>query len=102
MHTPNLALIVGHYDTNIREPIKTAAGIIKANLEEGKNNKGMVLLSSAVYVDPAEKIRAKERTLFMNRLSQEIIQKNYPEMLSQMHSMAVVLNASTMEMEIIQ
>ncbi len=102
LHTPNMALIVGPYDPNIGEPIKTAAGIIKSNLEEGRNSKGMVLLSSAVYVDPVEKTRAKERTLFMNRLSQEIIDKNYPEMLGQMHSMAVVLNASTMEMEIVE
>ncbi|MFZ2153746.1 MAG: hypothetical protein WAV16_00780 [Candidatus Moraniibacteriota bacterium] len=102
LHTPNMALIVGPYDPNIGEPIKTAAGIIKSNLEEGNDKQGMVLLSSAVYVDPAEKTRAKERTLYMNRLSQEIIEKNYPEMLAQMHSMAVVVNASTMEMEIVE
>lgn len=108
LHTPNMALIVGPYDPNIGEPIKTAAGIIKSNLEAVETKRGyvssagMVLLSSAVYIDPAEKTRAKERTLYMNRLSQEIIQKNYPEMLSQMHSMAVVLNASTMEMEVVQ
>lgn len=108
LHTPNMALIVGPYDPNIGEPIKTAAGIIKSNLEaleakEGRvSSAGMVLLSSAVYVDPAEKTRAKERTLYMNRLSREIIEKNYPEMLAQMHSMAVVVNASTMEMEIVE
>ena len=102
LHTPNMALIVGPYDPNIGEPIKTAAGIIKSNLEEGRIEKGMVLLSSAIYFDPAEKIRAKERTLYMNRLSQDIIGKNYPGMLDQIHSMAVVLNAATMEMEVVE
>ncbi|EKE22099.1 MAG: hypothetical protein ACD_7C00047G0001 [uncultured bacterium] len=102
LHTPNMALIVGPYDPNIGEPIKTAAGIIKSNLDAEKNKEGMVLLSSAVYIDPAEKTRAKERTLYMNRISQEIIEKNYPEMLTQMHSMAVILNAFTMEMEIVE
>lgn len=102
LHTPNMALIVGPYDPNIGEPIKTAAGIIKSNLDEGRASGGMVLLSSAVYSDPAEKNRTRERTLYMNRLSREIIHKNYPEMLGQMHSMAVVLNALTMEMEVVE
>jgi len=102
LHTPNMALIVGPYDPNSGEPIKTAAGIIKSNLDEGKDKEGMVLLSSAVYADPAEKTRAKERTIYMNRLALEIIEKNYHEMLSQMHSMAVILNALTMEMEIVE
>ncbi|MFA6183533.1 MAG: hypothetical protein WC682_00345 [Parcubacteria group bacterium] len=108
LHTPNMALIVGPYDPNIGEPINTAAGIIKSNLEAAGaqhrhgSSAGMVLLSSAVYADPAEKTRAKERTLYMSRLSREIIEKNYPEMLNQMHSMAVVLNAFTMEMEIVE
>ncbi len=102
LHTANMALIVGPYDPNIGEPIKTAAGIIKTNLEEGRAEGGMILLSSAIYTDPAEKVRARERTLYMNGLTQEIIKKNYPEMTSQMHSMAVVLNASTMEMQIVE
>lgn len=102
LHTPNMALIVGPYDPNIGEPIKKAAGIIKSNLDEGRVEGGMVLLSSATYSDPEEKIRAKERALFMNRLSQEIIQDNYPEMVEKMHSMAVVLNVATMEMEVIE
>jgi hypothetical protein len=102
LHTPNMALIVGPYDPNIGEPIKTAAGIIKSNLEQKRAEGVMILLSSAIYVDPAEKIRAKERTLYLNGLTQEIIGKNYPEMTSQMHSMAVVLNSSTMEMEVVE
>ncbi len=108
LHTPNMALIVGPYDPNIGEPIKKAAGIIKSNLEKVEtqhccvSKEGMVLLSSAVYADPAEKIRAKERTLYVNRLSQEIIKENYPEMFGQMHSMAVVVNALTMEMEVVE
>jgi len=101
LHTPNMALIVGPYDPNIGEPIKKAAGIIKSNLDEGRVGGGMVLLSSATYSDPEERNRAKERALFMNNLSQEIIKDNYPEMVEKMHSMAVVLNVATMEMEIV-
>ncbi len=101
LHTPNMALIVGPYDPNIGEPIKTAAGIIKKNLDEGRVEGGMILLSSAIYIDPAEKARTRERTLYLNNLTQEIIKKNHPEMVPVMHSMAVVINALTMEMEIV-
>lgn len=102
LHTPNMALIVGPYDPNIGESIKTAAEIIELNLKQKRAEGGMILLSSAIYVDPAEKTRAKERTLYLNGLAQEIIVKNHPEMASEMHSMAVVLDSSTMEMEVVE
>lgn len=101
LHTPNMALIVGPYDPNIGEPIATAASIIKANLDENRARGGFVLLSSAVYGDSLEKNRTIERTRFMNQLSQDIIAKQYPEMVAQMHSMATIVNVETMEMEIV-
>ncbi|NTW13406.1 MAG: hypothetical protein HGA31_00040 [Candidatus Moranbacteria bacterium] len=102
LHTPNMAMIVGPYDPNIGEPITTAAGIIKSNLEAGRTSGGFVLLSSAIYSDAAEKVRAKERSLYLNRLSQEIVRKNYPEMTDLMHSMAVILDSETMRMESVE
>lgn len=102
LHTPNLALIVGPYDPNIGEPIKTAAGIIKSNFENGRIQKGFIVLASAAYADAGDKMRAKERSLFMQKLTSQIIEKNYPEMLEHMHPLAVVVNYNTMEMEIVE
>lgn len=102
LHTPNIAMIVGPYDPNIGEPILTAANIIKSNIDAKRDQKEFVLLSSAVYSDAAEISRAKERALYLNRLTQDIIQKNLPEMASNMHSMSVILNADTMEMQVVE
>jgi hypothetical protein len=96
-----MALIVGPYDPNIGEPISTAASIIKSNLDEKRAKRGFVLLSSAIYADSLDKKRTIERTRFMNQLSQDIIAKQYPEMISHMHSMATILHLETMEMEVV-
>ncbi|MEI6649948.1 MAG: hypothetical protein WCL23_00770 [Candidatus Moraniibacteriota bacterium] len=101
LHTPNMALIVGPYDPNLGEPITTAAGIIRSNVNAGRAAGGFVLLSSAVYADPAERNRTKERSLYLNRLSQDIIRKNYPEIADLMHSMAVIMDSETMRMELV-
>jgi hypothetical protein len=102
LHTPNLALIVGPYDPNIGEPIKTAAGIIKSNWESGRIEKGIVVLASAVYGDAADRARCQERAIFMKKLSEDIISKNYPEMIEYMNSMAVVIDSNTMKMDIVK
>ncbi len=101
LHTPNIALIVGPYDPNIGEPIKKAIGIIKENLRVKKTHNGFVLLSSAVYSDAAEKNRAKERAIYLNKLTQEIVKNDHDDMVAYMNVMSVVLNAETMEMEIV-
>lgn len=102
LHTPNMALIVGPYDPNIGEPIKTAAGIIKSNWESGRIEKGIVVLASAIYADAADKIKTQERAIFMKKLSEDIIAKNYPEMMEYMNAMAVVVDSSTMKMEAVE
>ena len=99
LHTPNMALIVGPYDPNIGEPIKTAASIIKANIEAGKAEKGFVILSSAVYSDAAEIARAKERSLYLGQLAKEIVEKNFPERAKDMYALSVIFDANTMKME---
>ena len=101
LHTPNIALIVGPYDPNIGDPIKKAVGIIKSNLHARKTKEGFVLLSSAVYSDAAEKNRAKERTTYLSNLTQEIIAEHYADMVARTHVMSVIINAQTMEMEMI-
>lgn len=101
LHTPNMALIVGPYDPNIGEPIKTAAGIIKSNWESGRIEKGIVVLASAIYADADDKKKTEERAIFMKNLSEEIIKQNYPEMVEYMKSMAVVVDFSTMKMEVV-
>lgn len=101
LHTPNMALIVGPYDPNIGEPIKTAASIIKSNMEAGRIKKGFVVLSSAIYSDAGEKNRAKERSLYINNLTEEIVKQNFPDMKEFMRKMAVIVDANTMRFEIV-
>lgn len=99
LHTPNMALIVGPYDPNIGDPIKTAASIIKSNMEARRVDKGFVVLSSAVYADPAEYLRTKERTLYLNQLAKKVVEDNFPEIVNLMNTLAVVVDVRTMKME---
>jgi len=102
LHTPNMALIVGPYDPNIGEPIKTAAGIIKSNLEAGRVEKDkFVVLSSGIFSDAEERMRAIERSRYMNSLAEEIIKKEYPEIVANMHAMTAIIDRNTMRMEIV-
>lgn len=101
LHTPNMALIVGPYDPNIGAPIATAAGIIQSNIDAKRVTGGFVLLSSAIYSDSLEKTRTIERSRFINQLSQDLIAKEYPEMVGQMHTLSVILDADSMEMELV-
>lgn len=101
LHTPNKALIVGPYDPNIGEPIKTAASIIKSNIEKGKVSKGFVVLASAVYNDAEDFLRAKERAIYMKDLSVDLIKENYPDMIDMINPLAVVVNTNTLKMEIV-
>jgi len=102
LHTPNMALIVGPYDPNIGEPIKTAASIIKSNIEKGKVSKGFVVLASAVYNDAEDFLRAKERAIYMKDLSVELVKEHYPDMVEMMNPIAVVVNTNTLKMEIVE
>ncbi|HMN19053.1 MAG TPA: carboxysome shell carbonic anhydrase [Candidatus Moranbacteria bacterium] len=102
LHTPNMALIVGPYDPNIGEPIKTAASIIKGNLEAGRiERNGFVILSSAICADAYERLRAIERSRYMSSLTKEIVEKNYPEIVEKMHIMSVIIDQNTMKMEVV-
>jgi hypothetical protein len=102
LHTPNMALIVGPYDPNIGEPIKTAASIIKSNIASGKVSQGFVVLASAIYSDVEELLRAKERAIYMKDLSVELIKENHPDMVDMMYPISVVVNGNTMKMEIVE
>lgn len=102
LHTPNMALIVGPYDPNIGEPIKTAVGIIKSNLDAGRVEKDkFVVLSSGIFSDAEERARAIERSKYMNELARSIIEKEYPEIVDNMHAISVIIDHNTMRMEII-
>lgn len=102
LHTPNLALIVGPYDPNIGAPIKTAASIIKSNLEASRIEKNaFIVLSSAIYHDAEERLRTIERSKYMSSLAKEIIETNFPDMLDKMHILSVIVDQNTMKMEVI-
>ncbi|NTW45946.1 MAG: hypothetical protein HGB18_02710 [Candidatus Moranbacteria bacterium] len=102
LHAPNMALIVGPYDPNVGEPIATAADIVGRNVEAGRAPDGFVLLSSSIFTDAEERVRAKERSLYLNRLGREIIGKRHPELIGLMHPMPVILDYATMQMEVVE
>ena len=94
LHTPNLALIVGPYSPDLSEPIARAAGIIEANMRDGRiPADGFLLLSSVPYeATGVDRARAELKARFLSRFAQQVIGATYPELASRMISRTAVLD----------
>ncbi|MFA7208796.1 MAG: hypothetical protein WC120_00775 [Parcubacteria group bacterium] len=103
LHVPNIALIIGPYSPDISGPIKTAAGIIKSNMERGMIPKdGFLLLTSAPYSEiGVDKARAELKSQFLSQYASEVIQKEHPDMFKLMVKKTAVLNWHTRNLELI-
>ncbi len=101
LHEPNTALLVGPFNPELSAPISKAVGIIKDNMDSGRiNDDGFLILSSAIFMKAGnDKNRAIEKTNFFAQKAKEVIEENYPEMLSKVHFMRVVVDENTRKIE---
>ncbi|MBI5732435.1 hypothetical protein HY967_00545 [Candidatus Jorgensenbacteria bacterium] len=106
LHEINTTLIVGPYDPDLAGAIRTAAGILRTNLEEKRitEEKGIVLMTSAPYRDPAgpEPHLAAEKAKFLNRFSFEIIKKDVPELLPYLQRLTMRVDMNTRQAEVLE
>lgn len=103
LHMPNLALIVGPYSPDLADPIRKAAGIIEANMREGRTpDDGFLLLASAPYHEiGVDRARAELKSRFLSQFAAEVIRADYPDLASKMHMHTAVLNWRSRALEAI-
>jgi hypothetical protein len=103
LHVPNTALIIGPYSPNLVEPISTAIGLIKTNMEKDKISKdGFLLLASAPYLEiGVDKARAELKSRFLAQYVSQVIKAQYPDMVDLMKTKTAVLNWRTRNLEVI-
>ena len=94
LHTPNLALIIGPYSPNLDVPIRTAAGIIEANMAAGRiPDDGFLLLASVPYDEiGVDRARAELKSRFLSRFAAEVIRAEFPELAGKMAMRTAVLD----------
>jgi hypothetical protein len=94
LHTPNLALIVGPYSPDLDGPIRTAAGIIDANMAAGRvPDDGFLLLASVPYDEiGVDRARAELKSRFLSRFAAEVIRSEFPELAGKMSIRTAVLD----------
>lgn len=103
LHTPNLALIIGPYSPNLDEPIRTAAGIIKANMAAGRvPDDGFLLLASVPYDEiGVDRARAELKSRFLSSFAAEVIRREFPELARRMDVRTAVLDWRSRQLETI-
>lgn len=101
LHVPNIALIVGPFSPDLSHPIAQAAGIIRANMEQGRiPQDGFLLLSSAPYREPgSDHARAQLKAQFLANFAAQVITKAQPELAAKMITRTAVLQWSTRRLE---
>jgi hypothetical protein len=101
LHTPNLALIVGPYSPKLDEPIKTAAGIIQANMAAGRvPDDGFLLLASVPYDEiGVDRARAELKSRFLSQFAAEVIRAEFPELAGKMAMRTAVLDWRSRHLE---
>lgn len=108
LHEINTALIVGPYDPNLANAIKTAATLVKGNMQDGRidvtSGKGIVLFASAPYRDVAgpEPLLAKEKARFLNAFSRTIIQSEVPELIPHLEELTVTVDVNTRKLNVLK
>jgi hypothetical protein len=101
LHTPNLALIIGPYSPNLDVPIRTAAGIIEANMEAGRvPDDGFLLLASVPYDEiGVDRARAELKSRFLSEFAADVIRTEFPELADKMAMRIAVLDWRSRQLE---
>lgn len=103
LHVPNVALIVGPYSPNLRDPIARAAGIILDNMETGRiPDDGFLVLASVPYRDVGtDHNRAVLKARFLSEFAAGVIAEAFPALHERMIQRTAVLNWNSRALEAI-
>lgn len=103
LHIPNLALIIGPYSPDLSHPIRQAAGIIRANMENHRiPADGFLLLSSSPYLEPGpQKAKATLKSRFLAEFAANVVRNDFPDLASGMVTRTAILNWQERKLEIL-
>jgi hypothetical protein len=101
LHLPNLALIIGPYSPDLADPIRKAAGIIRANMRAGRiPDDGFLMLSSVPYEDiGVDRARAVLKSNFMADFAADVVRKEFEDLAPLMTVRKTVLNWNSRAVE---
>ncbi|MCC5857673.1 MAG: hypothetical protein JJT90_05940 [Ectothiorhodospiraceae bacterium] len=101
LHVPNVALIIGPYSPDLSHPIRQAAGIIRANMTQGRiPDDGFLLLSSSPYEEyGVDRARAMMKSRFLADFAATVIRDAEPELAALMIQRTAVLNWQSRRLE---
>lgn len=94
LHLPNQALIIGPYSPDLDNPIRQAAGIIRANMRAGRiPADGFLLMSSVPYEEiGVDHARAALKSRFLARFAADVIRREFADLAPKMSVRESVLN----------
>ncbi len=103
LHMPNLALIIGPYSPDLADPVRKAAGIIRANMRAGRiPDDGFLLLATVPYTElGTDRARAELKSRFMCGFAAEVIRTCDPELAGRMHLRTAVLDWRSRALEVL-
>ncbi len=103
LHAPNVALIIGPYSPDLSDPIRKAAGIIRANMDKGRiPGDGFLLLSSAPYEQPGpDQARAELKAHFMADFAAQVIRQADPQLAEKMRRHTASLHWPTRRLNLL-
>ncbi|TNF51658.1 MAG: hypothetical protein EP308_12880 [Burkholderiales bacterium] len=101
LHLPNLALIIGPYSPDLADPIRKAAGIIRANMRAGRiPDDGFLVLSSVPYEDiGVDRARAVLKSDFLADFAANVVRQEFPDLAPLMTVRKTVLNWDSRSVE---
>ena len=103
LHLPKIALIVGPWEPNLSEPIRTAASLIEKNLKEGRlNGQDPVLITSAPYRENGpDPLLAARKSRYYRELALRVISREFPDLLARLKVLCTTVDLRTMKLDVL-
>jgi len=104
LHEPDLAIIIGPWDSDLLDAIENAAYLISHNLEEGRFNGGkVVLLTSGTYRDhiASQQRLAALKSRHLHDVAMKVITAKFPRLIAHMEVMKTTVNLDNREIQVI-
>lgn len=100
----NLALIIGPYSPDLREPIHTAATIIEANMRNKRiPDDGFLILAEASYNHlGVGRARAGLESRFLAEFAARVIRERHPDLAKKMHVRSAITSKESRGIELIE
>lgn len=103
LHEVNMAFLVGPFNPNLEQPIKTAAALLMNNVRAGRAKlEHTVLLTSAPYRDHAkERPLAELKARFLSEFAYDVIKSHEPELAKSINRLTGTIDMHTRALKLL-